>query len=207
MQGGLKPLAFGQLGPYLWFSVLITAAKSRDVLQSQLCIILLSGFWFSKGPDYSRAHTGGRMLNAMDDLTEQPWWFSGLLLTVKWAVHAVIITAVLVKIFVFGEPVTRPHSEKAVVFWRHQKQADADLAHVRDPVYAACLTLSLPSSRSTFSQPFQEKCISEVVRIGVIIICHLSKLWKNKFSILYDGIFLVRLQGKFDIDHSWEWKG
>ena len=40
-----------------------------------------------------------------------------------------------------------------------------------------------------------------------IIIFHLSKLWKAKFSIQCDVIFLVRLQGKFDIDHSWEWKG
>ena len=32
------------------------------------------------------------------------------------------------------------------------------------------LTLSLPSSKSTFSQPFQEKCISEVVRTGTRII-------------------------------------
>ena len=26
------------------------------------------------------------------------------------------------------------------------------------------------------------------------------------FSILCDVIFLVGLQGKFEIDHSWEWK-
>ena len=34
----------------------------------------------------------------------------------------------------------------------------------------------LPSSNSTFSQPFIEKCIIEVVRIDSIIIFHLSKL-------------------------------
>ena len=33
-----------------------------------------------------------------------------------------------------------------------------------------------PSSKSIFSQPFKEKCISEVVRIGGEIIFHLSKL-------------------------------
>ena len=44
------------------------------------------------------------------------------------------------------------------------------------------------------------------MRIGGIIIFHLSKLWKAKFFILCDVIFLVRLQGGFDIDHSWEWK-
>ena len=50
------------------------------------------------------------------------------------------------------------------------------------------LTLSLSySSTSTFSQPFKEKCISEVVGTGSIIIFHLSKLWKT--SILCDVIF------------------
>ena len=45
------------------------------------------------------------------------------------------------------------------------------------------------------------------MRIGSIIIFHLRKLWKAKFSILCNVIFLVGLQGQFDIDHSWEWKG
>ena len=68
------------------------------------------------------------------------------------------------------------------------------------------LTLSLLSSKSTFSQPFKRKCISEVARTGSTIIFHLGKLWKAKFSIPCDAIFLVRLQGKFDIDHSQEWE-
>ena len=57
------------------------------------------------------------------------------------------------------------------------------------------LTLSVTSSKSTFSQPFREKCAIEVVRISSIFIFHLSKLWKAKFFILCDVIFLVRLQG------------
>ena len=40
---------------------------------------------------------------------------------------------------------------------------------------SSSLTLSLPSSKSIISQPFIEKCISEVVRIGVIIIFHLRR--------------------------------
>ena len=73
-------------------------------------------------------------------------------------------------------------------------------------VVVPSLTLSLLSSKRTFSQPFREKCVSNVVSIGSIIIFHLSKLWKAEFSILCDVIFLVCLQGKFDIGHSWEWK-
>ena len=61
----------------------------------------------------------------------------------------------------------------------------------------AYLTLSLPSSKSTFPQ----------LHNGSIIIFHLSERWKAKFFILCDVIFLVRLQEKFEIDHSWEWKG
>ena len=69
------------------------------------------------------------------------------------------------------------------------------------------LTPSLPSSNSTFFHPFTEKCIGEIIRFGCIIIFHLSKRWKAKFSILCDVVFLVRPQGKFEIDHSWEWRG
>ena len=42
--------------------------------------------------------------------------------------------------------------------------------------------------------PTSEKCISEVVRITL-----LTKLWKAKFFIPCDFIFVVRLQGKFDL--------
>ena len=58
-------------------------------------------------------------------------------------------------------------------------------------------------SKSTFSQPFKTKCVSKVVRIGRITIVHLRNLWKAKFFILCAVIFLVRLQWKFEIDHSW----
>ena len=69
-------------------------------------------------------------------------------------------------------------------------------------------TLSLPSSKSTFSQPFQREIyISDVVRIDSIIIYPLSKLWNAKFSIMCGVIVLVRVQEKFEVDHSWEWTG
>ena len=55
------------------------------------------------------------------------------------------------------------------------------------------LTLSLPSSKLVHSlNLLKEKCISEVVRIGSIIIFYLSKLEKAKFSIQCDVMVLVR---------------
>ena len=47
---------------------------------------------------------------------------------------------------------------------------------------AILLTLSLPYSKSTFSQHFKDKCISDVIRIGSIIFSRLSELWKPSSS-------------------------
>ena len=57
----------------------------------------------------------------------------------------------------------------------------------------------LDGNRKSLSK---RKCMSEVAGICRIIVFHLSKLWKAKFFILCDVMFLVRLRGKFDNDHS-----
>ena len=92
----------------------------------------------------------------------------------------------------------QPFSGWTTVWWlpKRRTQSSTWICGCRD----AWPTQQLPSSKSTFSQPSKEKCISEVMRIGSMILFHLSKLWKAKFSLLCDVIFLVRPQGKFDID-------
>ena len=45
--------------------------------------------------------------------------------------NGLLVLFSLALLFVYGEPVTRPHSGPAVHFWRHRKQADLDLARVR----------------------------------------------------------------------------
>ena len=65
------------------------------------------------------------------------------------------------------------------------------------------LTLSLPRVQKVHSPNLlKKKCIRELERIDSIIIVHVSRLWKAKFSILCDVIFLVRLQEKIEIDHN-----
>lgn len=88
---------------------------------------------FSDSLQSGRPHAGGRTLSSYDEagsMQQDKWLMSIALLSVKWLLHAVIAIAVLVRIFVFGEPVTRPHSNNAVLFWRHRNQADDDLAKV-----------------------------------------------------------------------------
>ena len=72
------------------------------------------------------------------------------------------------------------------------------LNHVNDWLLS---TLPLPSSKSTFSQPFKDNCISELVRIGSIIIFCLSKLWEARFFILCD----LNISGEAATGEIWSW--
>lgn len=58
-------------------------------------------------------------------------WTQWLLPPLVWLANGLLLLACLALLFVYGEPVTRPHSGPAVHFWRHRKQADLDLARVR----------------------------------------------------------------------------
>jgi len=55
------------------------------------------------------------------------WLFSRLTI---WLLNAFIMACVMTKIFVFGEPVTKPLTKSSVSYWRSRNQADAYLARV-----------------------------------------------------------------------------
>ncbi|XP_072337162.1 sterol regulatory element-binding protein 1 isoform X1 [Scyliorhinus torazame] len=78
-----------------------------------------------EGHEYSGA--GRNMLGiSMEDTSS---WFGWIWPTLTlWLINGIIVLLVFVKIFVYGEPVTRLHSASSVLFWRHRKQADLDLA-------------------------------------------------------------------------------
>ena len=103
-------------------------------------------------------------------------------------------------------PLCGEHDSKFIrlhgVQYFHQSPfSPADSSHLSG-VRAGQLTISHPSSKTTFSQAFKEKYVSKVVRIGCMInlAYNLSKLWKVMFFILCEVMFRVRLQGKFEID-------
>ena len=86
---------------------------------------------FQSGTDFSRPHAGGRMLNSLDSAAEGDGIVSWLIpMLLSWLLNGVVLCGVLAKLFVYGEPVTVPHSESSVQYWRHRKQADVDLARV-----------------------------------------------------------------------------
>ena len=63
--------------------------------------------------------------------SDGPGWVLWLLPPLVWLTNGLLVLLFLALLFVYGEPVTRPHSDPAVRFWRHRKQADLDLARVR----------------------------------------------------------------------------
>uniref|UniRef100_A0A672PP83 Sterol regulatory element-binding protein 1 n=1 Tax=Sinocyclocheilus grahami TaxID=75366 RepID=A0A672PP83_SINGR len=88
---------------------------------------LLCGGWSSSGTTVS-GHTGRSML-AVPDAADSWGWMDWMLPTLLlWLLNGVLVAGVLIRLLVYGEPVTRPHSESSVLFWRHRKQADLDLA-------------------------------------------------------------------------------
>ncbi|NXU49392.1 SRBP1 protein, partial [Turnix velox] len=84
----------------------------------------------SSGPVGSPSTTGPhRSIMADSGTVEEPWgWSQWLWPTLAfWALNTALVLGAVVRLFVFGEPVTRPHSEPSVLFWRHRRQADLDL--------------------------------------------------------------------------------
>ncbi|NXT18171.1 SRBP1 protein, partial [Syrrhaptes paradoxus] len=70
-----------------------------------------------------------RSIMAESGTVEEPWgWSQWLWPTLAfWALNVALVLGAVVRLFVFGEPVTRPHSEPSILFWRHRRQADLDL--------------------------------------------------------------------------------
>ncbi|XP_003791080.1 sterol regulatory element-binding protein 1 isoform X1 [Otolemur garnettii] len=89
----------------------------------------LLGGW--EVPDPSDAtsvyHSPGRNMLGTEG-RDGPSWAQWLLPPLVWLLNGLLVLVSLVLLFVYGEPVTRPHSGPAVDFWRHRKQADLDLA-------------------------------------------------------------------------------
>ncbi|XP_073414597.1 sterol regulatory element-binding protein 1 isoform X2 [Dendrobates tinctorius] len=78
----------------------------------------------SGSPSY---HGSGRsMLGVSAETSSWLSWFNPSALL--WPINLIIVLAVFIRLFIYGEPVTRLHSDSSVMFWCHRKQADVDLS-------------------------------------------------------------------------------
>ncbi|CAH2307738.1 sterol regulatory element-binding 1-like isoform X1 [Pelobates cultripes] len=85
----------------------------------------------SRGPEMAESssfHGSGRSMLGTG-YPEPSFWSSWLVpSTLLWPINFAIVLGVFIRLFIYGEPVTRLHSESSVLFWRHRKQADVDLS-------------------------------------------------------------------------------
>lgn len=67
-------------------------------------------------------------------------WVSWLMPSlIVWMLNGVVMAAVLAKLFVFGEPVTKPLTASSVSYWRSRRQADVYLAAVSSLTFSQTL--------------------------------------------------------------------
>ncbi|XP_066432777.1 sterol regulatory element-binding protein 1 isoform X2 [Eleutherodactylus coqui] len=88
---------------------------------------LMGGSTSHEASGSSTYHGSGRsMLEVGSETSSWLSWFSPS--TLLWPINLIIVLAVFIRLFIYGEPVTRLHSESSVMFWCHRKQADVDLS-------------------------------------------------------------------------------
>ncbi|XP_034395866.1 sterol regulatory element-binding protein 1 isoform X2 [Cyclopterus lumpus] len=95
-----------------------------------LAALLCSSGSSSAGSTASAANNHpGRSVLGLDIAGDSWGWMDWMLPTILvWLLNGILVSGVLIRLLVYGEPVTRPHSGSSVLFWRHRKQADLDLA-------------------------------------------------------------------------------
>ncbi|XP_073252369.1 sterol regulatory element-binding protein 1-like isoform X2 [Porites lutea] len=147
------------------------------------------------------SHAGARTLNSIGSASLVPqdnWLQSVALFAIKWLLHGVIALAVLVRIFVFGEPVTRPHSDNAVLFWRHRNQAEADLGKGDTMSASRHLQICL----TALKRPLPVSKLD--VACGLIwqVMRHiLHRLWIGSWLVSAAGGIKLRGRSKDDKEH------
>lgn len=126
-----RPAAGGSAGGMLDRSRMALCAftflfLSLNPLASLLCS---SGSSSAGSASATATHHAGRNILDVDIAADSWGWMDWMLPTILvWLLNGVLVSGVLIRLLVYGEPVTRPHSGSSVLFWRHRKQADLDLA-------------------------------------------------------------------------------
>ncbi|XP_028267387.1 sterol regulatory element-binding protein 1 isoform X3 [Parambassis ranga] len=125
-----QPAAGGSAGGMLDRSRMALCAftflfLSLNPLATLLCS---SGSSSARSTTTISSHHAGRSVLGVeiaDSWGLMDWMLPSILV---WLLNGILVSGVLIRLLVYGEPVTRPHSGSSVLFWRHRKQADLDLA-------------------------------------------------------------------------------
>ncbi|XP_018414099.1 PREDICTED: sterol regulatory element-binding protein 1-like isoform X3 [Nanorana parkeri] len=145
----------------------------------------------------SAFHGSGRSMLEMPESSSWFSWFTPSALL--WPVNLIIVLCVSIRLFIYGEPVTRLHSESSVQFWCHRKQADVDLsrgdfAQASLHLWKALKALGRPLPTSNF-----DLCCS---LMWSVIRYVLQRLWVGRWLAGRAGGFRRDHQLKDDVRKS-----
>lgn len=78
---------------------------------------------------------GSQVRRIQPATSPQLFFFSGLSpggnsQWIIWVFNLVLVLGILIRLYVYGEPVLRPNTEAAVRFWSLSRKADLDIARV-----------------------------------------------------------------------------
>ncbi|XP_053327646.1 sterol regulatory element-binding protein 1 isoform X2 [Spea bombifrons] len=160
---------------------------------------LMGGSSSHDAPESSGFHGSGRSMLAAESSEPSSWssWLAPS--TFLWPINLIIVLCVFIRLFVYGEPVTRLHSESSVLFWRHRKQADVDLsrgdfAQASLHLWTALKALGRPLPTSNF-----DLCCSLTWSVIRYV---LQRLWVGRWMAQRAGGFRRDLQLKDDVRKS-----
>ncbi|KAM3917208.1 sterol regulatory element-binding protein 1 isoform 2-T2 [Leptodactylus fuscus] len=159
---------------------------------------LMGGSSSQEAAGSSTFHGSGRSMLGLGSETSS--WFSWLSPSaLLWPINLIIVLAVFIRLFIYGEPVTRLHSESSVMFWRHRKQADIDLsrgdfAQASFHLWKALKALGRPLPTSNF-----DLCCSLTWSIIRYV---LQRLWVGRWLAGRAGGFRRDHQLKDDVRNS-----
>ncbi|KAM4697544.1 sterol regulatory element-binding protein 1 isoform 1-T1 [Rhinophrynus dorsalis] len=160
---------------------------------------LMGGSGGHESSDNAPFHgTSRTMLEATTpELSSWSSWLSPT--TFLWPINLIIVLGVFIRLFIYGEPVTRQHSESSALFWCHRKQADVDLsrgdfAQASLHLWTALKALGRPLPTSNF-----DLCCS---LMWSLIRYVLQRLWVGRWLAARAGGFRRDHQLKDDVRKS-----
>ncbi|XP_075421985.1 sterol regulatory element-binding protein 1 isoform X2 [Ascaphus truei] len=159
---------------------------------------LMGGSGGHGSPDSATFHSGRSMLE-VGSSEPSPW--SGWLApsTLLWPVNIGIVLVVFIRLYIYGEPVTRLHSESSVLFWRHRKQADLDLSRGD----FAQASLHLWTALKALGRPLPTSNVDLSCSLMWNLIRHvLQRLWVGRWLAARAGGFRRDHQLKDDVRKS-----